>query len=98
MCTDNYGNLKLSCFPEIFNNLINNVYIFAGAVALIIILYSGIKYITSGGDPVKVASARKTLTFAIIGLVLIVLAFVFLNFLAAATGNPCIKTLGFGCG
>lgn len=47
----------------------------AGAVAIIFIIIAGIKYITSAGDEKRLASATGTLTYAIIGLVVTVLAF-----------------------
>jgi type IV secretory pathway VirB2 component (pilin) len=46
----------------------------AGIVAVIIIIVSGLRYITSGGDSQKTASAKGTLIGSIIGLVIIVLA------------------------
>jgi len=46
----------------------------AGVAAVIVILLSGMSYITSGGDPAKVQKARDTLVGALVGLVIIVLA------------------------
>lgn len=45
-----------------------------GGLAVLAIVYSGIMYITAGGDTAKAESARKNLTWAIIGLVIILLA------------------------
>jgi hypothetical protein len=46
----------------------------AGLAAIIVIIYSGIKYITSNGDSNKIANARSTLTSALIGLLVIALS------------------------
>jgi hypothetical protein len=46
----------------------------AGAAAIIVILISGLSFITSGGDPAKAQKARGALIGAIVGLVVIVLA------------------------
>ena len=46
----------------------------AGAAAVILIIISGIKFITSTGDSNSVQSARETIIYALIGLVVIVLA------------------------
>ena len=51
----------------------------AGAISLIFIVIAGIKFVTSGGDPKKLGSATSTLTYAIIGLVVTILAFVILR-------------------
>lgn len=45
-----------------------------GIAAVIMIILSGFKYITSGGDASKIASAKNTLIYAIVGLVVVALA------------------------
>ena len=45
-----------------------------GIAAVIVIIIAGLKYITSGGDASKVASAKTTLIYALVGLVIVVLA------------------------
>jgi len=51
----------------------------AGAVAVIMIIISGFNYITSGGDSNKVAAAKNTLIYAVIGIAVAVLAQVIIN-------------------
>ena len=51
----------------------------AGFITVIIIVISGIQFVTSGGNPEAAAAARGRLTFAIIGFVIIVLAFAILQ-------------------
>ena len=51
----------------------------AGALSLMFVVIAGIKFVTSGGDPKKLASASSTLTYAIIGLAVTILAFVILR-------------------
>ncbi|QQS18970.1 hypothetical protein IPL68_02840 [Candidatus Saccharibacteria bacterium] len=52
----------------------------AGMAAIIVIIVSGIRYMTSGGDSQKISSAKGTLVGAVIGLVVIVLAQVIITF------------------
>ena len=85
----------LDCIPIVFENIINAALAFAGVVALIMIIFSGIRYVTSGGDPKAVEGARNTLTWAIIGLVVIVLAYLIINFISVFTGVQCINFFGF---
>jgi hypothetical protein len=75
--------------------LINWALIFAGTVALILIIYSGIRFITSNGDPKSVDASKKVLTYAIVGLVLVFSSFFIINLIAYATGVDCINLLGF---
>lgn len=86
----------LTCLPAVFKNLVTAVLVFAGIVALFLIIFSGIKFITSGGDPKQVEGAKNTLTYAIIGLVVILLSFFIINLIAAITGVTCIQFFGFG--
>ncbi len=51
----------------------------AAALSIIFIIIGGIKIITSAGDEKKLASATGTLTYAIIGLVVTILAFVIIR-------------------
>jgi hypothetical protein len=45
-----------------------------GAVSVIMIIVGGLKYIMSSGDPANTASARNTILYAIIGLVIAIAA------------------------
>ncbi len=85
----------LKCIPPIFANVIFWLLVFAGVVALVLIIFSGIKFITSSGDQKQAEGARKTLTYAIGGLVLILLSFAILRFIAETTGVGCITQFGF---
>jgi hypothetical protein len=46
----------------------------AGIAAVIIIIVSGIRFIMSSGDPAKVTQAKNTILYAVIGLIVIVMA------------------------
>lgn len=51
-----------------------------GAVAVIMIIVSGFKYVASNGDQSKVASAKNTLMYSVIGLVVAVAAYAIVDF------------------
>lgn len=51
-----------------------------GVIAVIMIIVGGLRYITSGGDQNKVASAKNTLMYAIIGLIVVALAQLIVHF------------------
>jgi hypothetical protein len=89
-----YNIPTISCFFTLFQNILNAALGLAGIVALVFIIYGGIKFITSGGDQKKVAAARNTLTFAIIGLLLVFFSFGIVFFLSYITGVDCIKNIG----
>ena len=89
------GVPTLKCVPVVFQNIISAALVFAGIVALFFIIVSGIKMIASGGDPKGVEGARKTMTFAIIGLVIILMSFFIINMISYITGVTCITSFGF---
>ncbi len=68
-------------------NILHMIYIvflfIVGLVFFILIVVSGIRIISSGGNREKIASAQKTLVSAIIGLVIILLASVILGLLGS---------------
>ncbi len=76
----------LRCVPIVIKNVVQWALIFAGVVALFLIIFAGFKFVTSKGDPQEVDNAKKTLTYAIIGLLLILLSFAILNLIASVTG------------
>ena len=49
---------------------INILSIIVGVAAVIVIIISGLKYVTSGGDSNGISSAKNTLIYALIGLVI----------------------------
>lgn len=92
-CLDASGIATLRCIPIVFKNIIAAALLFVGIVALAFIMYAGLTMVTSGGDPKKVEGARKTMTFAIIGLVLVLLSFAILIFIGYITGaTNCINS------
>lgn len=58
-----------------------------GLVAVIFVVVGGVKYMTSAGDPGKVESAKKTIIYALIGLIVCALAFAIVNFVANAVNK-----------
>lgn len=54
--------------------------IVAGIIAVIFIVWAGIKYVTSNGDSAKISSAKSTIIYALIGLVVAALARPLINF------------------
>ncbi len=67
------------------------LFIAATLLALAFLIYGGIRWITSGGDKTGVENARKTITYAIIGLVISFLAFFIINIIGAFFGIKLIR-------
>ena len=70
----------------LINPIIANVLIISGVVAFGTILFAGFTYITAAGDKGKTAQASQALTYGIIGLVVVVAAFIITRLLGAILG------------
>jgi hypothetical protein len=91
-CTVN-GVATLKCIPVLFNNFISAALLFVGFTAVFFIVYAGFSFVTSGGDPKKVQGARQTMTFAIIGLLIVLSAFAIILFIGYITGTrDCLSS------
>ncbi|MBX4197631.1 pilin [Candidatus Saccharibacteria bacterium] len=58
-----------------------------GVIAVIMIIVGGFRYITSGGNPESTKSARNTILYAIIGLVVVALAQIIVRFVLSSSTN-----------
>ncbi len=76
-----------SAVGSIIHTVINVISFFVGLVAVIMIIVGGFRYITSGGDSGKASSARTTIVSAVIGLLIVALAQVIVQFVLT-NGNP----------
>lgn len=74
---------------DIIKTTINVVSVIVGVVAVVMIIFGGLKYITSGGDSGNVSSAKNTIIYAIVGLVVVALAQFIVKFVLdkAVNGN-----------
>lgn len=78
----------LSGLETLFGNLVGVILGLAGIVLFVMLLVGGIRIITAGGDPKNAEAAKKTITYAIAGIVFIALAFLILRFIEDITGAP----------
>ena len=69
VCADRTGDNPITGSGGIIFKAINLIAFLTGAASIIIIVIGGIKYVLSAGDPGKVSSAKDTILYAVIGLV-----------------------------
>lgn len=61
---------------QLLNNALNTVYLVGGMLAVIVIIVAGYFYVTSSGNATTVEKAKNAILYSVIGLVIILLAFV----------------------
>ena len=74
--TQNQG----SDLTTVFRTVVNILLFVVGAVAVIMLVIGGLRYVTSNGDQNAVTGAKNTILYAIIGIVVAFLAFAAVNF------------------
>ena len=72
------GTGKSSLFTLV-ENIINLLLTIIGIIAVIMIIIGGIRYTTSAGDPGQAKSARDTIIYAIVGLVIAIMSYALVN-------------------
>lgn len=68
----------------VIRNIINIFSVIIGIVAVVMIMVSGFKYVTAGGDSSNITSAKQTLIYAIVGLVVAALSQVIVRYVLGA--------------
>lgn len=67
-------NSNGSEISKVVATVVNILSLIAGIAAVIMIIVGGLRYITSGGDSSKVASAKSAIIYSIVGLIIVALA------------------------
>ena len=70
-------------FSKLMQNVINLLLLVLGMIAVIAIIIGGIRYTTSNGDPGQIKSAKDTILYAVIGLVVAIMAYAIVGFVLA---------------
>lgn len=71
---------ELTGTDGVFEVVVNVLLFIIGAVSVIMLIYGGIRYTTSGGNANSVTAAKNTIMYSIIGLVVAILAYAIVNF------------------
>lgn len=64
-------------------DIINILLLLIGAVSVVMIVIGGFKYVTSNGDQNNIVSAKNTILYAVIGLIVAIMASAIVNFVVA---------------
>ena len=65
---------------QLLKNGLNLVYYIVGILAVVVIVLSGLSYVTSAGDSGKVTRAKNMILYAVVGLVVVIAAYAITNF------------------
>lgn len=68
---------------DVYVNIINAILGILGGLALLFFIYGGFQFMLAGGNEERVAKAKKSLTWATLGIVVIIMSYSILQFLYA---------------
>lgn len=74
------GRGQNDSLTNVFRIVVNILLFIVGAVAVIMLVIGGLRYVTSNGDQNAVTGAKNTILYAIIGIVVAFLAYAAVNF------------------
>lgn len=78
---DGAGGADAKPLKEYIKQIVNTLLFVLGAIAVIVIVVGGIKYTTSDGDPGKIKGAKDTILYAVVGIIVAILAYAIVNFI-----------------
>lgn len=67
-------------FEHFIRKIVNILSAIIGIVAVVMIMFGGFRYVTSGGNDTSVTSAKNTILYAIIGLVIVAMSQILVHF------------------
>lgn len=76
----------LDQIEQVFTNVVSVVVGLGFITLLIMLVWAGIKYLTSAGEPKAIQSAHQTVTWALLGVVFMAIAWIVLQLIHAFTG------------
>lgn len=71
----------------IFKTIVNVLLFIIGAISVIMLIIGGIRYTVSGGDSSAVTAAKNTILYAVVGIVVAILAYAIVNFVITSLIN-----------
>lgn len=81
------GSVGENSLNDLLRRAINIFSVIVGVIAVLMIVFAGLRYITSGGAQDKVKGAKDTLLYAIIGLVVVALAQLIVRFVLRTSAD-----------
>lgn len=81
------GDQAAGTATKLIATVVNVISIVVGAVAVVMIIIGGFRYVTSGGKDDSVKGAKNTILYALIGLIIVALAQIIVHFVLNKTSS-----------
>lgn len=80
-------NESVNSLSSIIQTVANILLFLVGAVAVIMLIIGGFRYVTSNGDAAAIKGAKDTILYAIIGIIVAFLAYAAVNFVVTSLSS-----------
>ena len=80
------GGLGDITVTGLFGIVSNTLIFLVGAISVIVLIVGGLRYVLSAGNPAQVTSAKNTILYAIVGIVISVAAYAIVQFIFKQLG------------
>lgn len=78
------GGGQTKSFESNLQTIVNILLYVLGAIAVVMIVIGGIRYTTSNGEASQIKSAKDTILYSVIGLIVAIMAYAIVNFVVGA--------------
>lgn len=78
------GNCGGNRFEDFMKSIVNILLFIIGTISVIMIIVGGLRYVLSGGDAGSIKAGKDTVIYAIIGLVVAIMAYAIVNFVISS--------------
>lgn len=79
-CNPAAGQKNLFGTGGLFEGITNTLIFIVGAISVVMLIIGGIRFVVSAGDANAVTAARNTILYAVVGIIVAILAFAVVNF------------------
>ena len=69
---------------SVFTVIVNTMLFIIGAVAVVMVIFGGFRYVVSGGNAANVTAAKNTILYAIVGVIVALLSYAIIEFVLAS--------------
>jgi cytochrome bd-type quinol oxidase subunit 2 len=76
-----------SSFRSLILNIVNFFLLFLGLIAVIMIIYGGITYVTAAGNQESIDKAKKVIMYAIVGIIIVMISFALVSTVIGGAGQ-----------
>jgi len=83
---------EYSTFNTLLNNILPNVYLVAGLIIFVMIVFGGFTILSNSGNQEKIAEGGKTITSAIIGLLVLFASYWIIQIIQVVTGIQILNS------